>query len=104
MRSSLRTGWFLIALVLAFQIPAISQTLGDIAGEVKDQQGASIAAASVSLTNQSTGASRTTISNDSGSYAFPALQPGVYTVKVEKTGFKASIEKDIEVQDRKSVV
>ena len=103
MRSSLRTGWFLIALVLAFQIPAISQTLGDIAGEVKDQQGASIAAAAVSLTNQSTGASRTTISNDSGSYAFPALQPGVYTVKVEKTGFKASIEKDIEVQVQANV-
>ena len=83
MRSSLRSGLFLIALVFAFQIPAISQTLGDIAGEVKDQQGASIAAAAVSLTNQSTGASRSTISNDSGSYAFPALQPGVYTVKVE---------------------
>ncbi len=103
MRQSLRSGAMLFALFLAFSSSVFSQTLGDISGEVHDQQGAAIAGAAVTLTNQSTGASRSTISNDGGGYAFPALQPGLYSVKTEKTGFKANIEKDIEVQVQSNI-
>ena len=103
MRQSLRSWAILVAFVLAFCTISFGQTLGDISGEVHDQQGAGIAAATVTLTNQATGATRSTVSNDSGSYAFPALQPGTYTVKTEKTGFKGSIEKDIEVQVQANV-
>src|SRR5262249_17026814 len=36
--------------------------------------------------------------NAAGIYAFPALQPGRYNVKVEKTGFGAEVRNTVELQ------
>lgn len=79
-----------------------SQTFGDISGEIRDASGAVIGGATLTLTNAATNATRSTESNDSGSYAFPALQPGVYSLRAEKEGFKAFVQTGIpiEVQQR----
>lgn len=77
---------------------AMAQTLGDISGEVRDPSGAVVPGVKITLTNAGTNASRATESNSSGAYVFPALQPGVYTLKAEKQGFKAYIRGNVEVQ------
>lgn len=75
-----------------------AQTFGDISGQVRDVSGASVADAQIMLTNVGTNATRTTFSNAQGAYAFPALQPGTYTLRAEKTGFKVFTRTGLEVQ------
>lgn len=88
----------LLSLLLLAGLPVIGQTLGDIVGVVSDPQGAPVAGANVTLTNLGTNATRSATSNDSGLYAFPALVPGQYSVKVDKSGFKTFTRTNIEVQ------
>ena len=61
---------------------------GTITGTIHDATGAIIPDAKVVLTNTQTGVSFTTPSNGSGEYTVPQLQVGVYTVRVEKPGFR----------------
>ena len=79
-------------------LPGFGQTAGEILGEVKDSTGALVAGAAVTVTNAGTNAARGTITNSAGLYNFPELQPGIYSLKVEKTGFKATLANNIELQ------
>ncbi|MBM3794773.1 MAG: carboxypeptidase regulatory-like domain-containing protein, partial [Acidobacteria bacterium] len=85
-------------LLSAFAIASLAQTLGDISGEVRDSSGAVVSGVAVTVTNSATNALRTTTTNDSGLYAFPALVPGPYRVKAEKAGFKVSQSAQIDLQ------
>ena len=90
-----------LALLAAvyFCAAASAQTFrGTILGTVTDSSGASVAAAAVTVKNVNTGLSRTVSTSDDGTYAVPELPIGSYTVTVEKTGFKQSLLKDIEVE------
>src|SRR5262245_40760670 len=85
-------------LLLAFAFPTSAQPpSGDISGVVSDSNGAVVAGVKVTLTNTATNAVREVQSNESGLYAIPALPPGIYTLKVEKAGFRAVERKNIEV-------
>jgi hypothetical protein len=61
---------------------------GRILGTVNDSSGASVAGAKVQITNTGTGISRTLQSNETGEFVAPNLEPGLYTVTVESSGFK----------------
>ena len=87
-----------VALTLLTMAGLFAQTFGDISGEVRDPSGAAISDASVALVNTATNATRTTKTNNSGVYAFPALQPGTYNLRAEKTGFKSFTRSGLEVQ------
>ena len=90
-----------VCLVLAIYLvlPLSAQTpSGEISGVVTDQSGSAVAGVRVALTNLAINATREVQTNESGLYAFPALPPGVYTLKVEKAGFRAIERKNIEVQ------
>ncbi|MBV9034493.1 MAG: carboxypeptidase regulatory-like domain-containing protein, partial [Acidobacteriaceae bacterium] len=93
-----------VCAVLVFcALPMAGQTFGEITGHVSDASGASVPQANISLTNTSTNALRTTVSTDSGDYSFPSLPPGTYNVRVERSGFKAEISRDVVVQVQQSV-
>src|SRR6266542_896659 len=77
--------------------PCFAQTLGTITGEVRDSTGAVVLGATVTATNKATNATRETSSNAVGLFDFPALPPGMYTVKSELQGFKTAT-RDIELQ------
>jgi hypothetical protein len=68
---------------------------GEISGTVTDPSGAVVPGATVTVTNENTGAVRTGESSPNGEFVFTALPPGVYTVKVEKAGFQVSELKSI---------
>ncbi len=70
---------------------------GGVRGVVQDPGGAVIADAKVSLVNQATNVSRSTLSNAQGEYAFTAVDPATYTVRVEAPGFKSFAHKDVVV-------
>src|ERR1700674_1321658 len=85
-----------ICLVTLTAQPAWGQAVyGSIIGTVTDPQGAAVANAKVTVTDQRKGTSDTTTTNDSGNYAVTHLIPDVYTVRVESPGFKASELKDV---------
>ena len=94
MRKALCVG----CLALLLCLPFYGQTLGEIVGEVKDSTGAVVPGATVMATNLGTNASRTGTTNEAGLYAFPALVPGMYRVRVEMKGFKPVTRSDIELQ------
>ena len=76
-----------------------------IVGTVKDSSGALIQSASVTVQNVATGESQTVKVSDAGTYVFPYLRVGNYTVSAEAGGFKKEIRDGIvlDVQDRKQV-
>ena len=73
-------------------------TSTSILGTVTDASGASIAGAKVTATNVNTGVPLSTVTTDTGDYAFPLLQVGDYAVAVEHPGFKAETRKGIVLQ------
>jgi hypothetical protein len=78
--------------------PAFGQAVyGSILGTITDPQGAAVAGAKVTVTEQGKGTSDQTTSNQDGNYAATHLIPGIYSVRVEAPGFKASEQKDISV-------
>ncbi|PYV85297.1 MAG: hypothetical protein DMG05_23000 [Acidobacteria bacterium] len=92
--------WFalLVGLIfLAFESPSASaQEVGaTLFGTVTDAAGASVPDAAVTITNPETGKTVTVTTQNDGSYVVPALTPGTYTVSVEKTGFKKSVQTGI---------
>ncbi len=68
-------------------VAAAQSFQGTVRGVIRDAQGV-IPGASVTLINQSTGATRVTTSNGVGAYSFPAVDPTRYTLKVEVPGFR----------------
>src|SRR5215472_1117156 len=58
-------------------------------GVVTDPTKAVIPGASVTLTGTETGVERKTVTNESGLYAFAAVIPGLYRIKIESPGMQA---------------
>jgi Carboxypeptidase regulatory-like domain len=61
---------------------------GSISGTIQDPTGAVIPGVTVTLTNVATGVSQTTQGSESGSYAFPIIPVGQYSIEVSQAGFK----------------
>ena len=68
---------------------ALAQSpVGNVAGEVKDPSGASIAGGTVTVTSAATGNTRSATTDDQGYFLISTLQPGTYHLKIESTGFQ----------------
>jgi hypothetical protein len=80
-----------------------AQTFGEITGRIADASGAAVPSASVKASNVNTNAVRQTVSTPTGDYSFPSLPPGTYTVRVERPGFKAAENRDVEVTVQQTV-
>ena len=85
----------LLSVFLVGNINAQSGTTG-IKGAVKDQQGAAVPGATVTLNNPNIGFSRTVTTNDVGNYNFPAIAPGTYQIEVKANNFKKAVIRDIQ--------
>lgn len=68
--------------------PALAQTTAQLTGTVQDPSGGVIPGAQVTLIDDATQNSRVVQTNGEGLYAFPALLPGTYTLKVAANGFQ----------------
>ena len=92
----------MLALLLA--APLLAQdTRGKVQGAVTDATGAVVVSASTTLINSETGVTTAQATGNTGRYLFDFVIPGSYTVKVEMSGFKAAIQKNILVQTRGDV-
>ena len=99
MTCRLKTYLALAAMVLLFVLPSVAQQLsstqGGLAGIITDSTGAFIPGARVTVTGALD--SRVVTTDDFGRFTVGSLTPGLYTVVVEKQGFKTEKAKKIEV-------
>jgi hypothetical protein len=101
-RSGLLRAPSILALLLLAMISASGSARaqsfrGSIVGTVIDQTQAPIPGASVTVKNQATGLTRTTLTDGSGNYALPQLPVGPYTVTAAKQGFQPVSQPDVNV-------
>ena len=91
---------FLAALLAAILgVSAWAQVAtGSVAGTIVDSTGAAVPAAKVVATNVASGARIETTSSEAGLYVFATLPPAMYTITVEKPGFKTLNRQDLEVR------
>src|SRR5216683_1475449 len=84
---------------LSVLAPAASaqKITGLITGTVTDPSGAAVPDATVTVVNERTSATRSTTTNGEGSFSFPELDPGMYALTVNKTGFKKLTERNVEL-------
>lgn len=64
---------------------AQSQTTGRITGTVKDEKGAVVPGAEVTVNSKATGDARAATADSEGNYIVPLLPPGVYQVTIKPT-------------------
>ncbi len=88
---------FVSFLALSTLLIAQSATTS-LRGVISDAKGAVIAGATVTLSNQSTGFSRTVTSNDQGSYQFLEVPPSTYVLTVASQGFSTIKRENVVLQ------
>jgi hypothetical protein len=77
----------LVVTLLIVTAAAAQETRGNISGTVQDAQGV-VPGASVRITNVDTNATQTFVTNSTGYFEAPLLQPGTYRIVVEMASFK----------------
>ena len=89
----------LFALLFFSALSVFAQDpFGSIEGNVKDQQGAVVQNATVTVRNIATNATKTVTTNENGHYRVLQLQPGNYEVKATAANFKQSVLESVQVQ------
>jgi hypothetical protein len=104
MRKCLVSAFFGVIL-LTIALPASAQrTTASVLGTVTDPTHAVVPGATVTVTNQDTGLTRSTVTNGQGLYSVSDLPVGRYNLTVELQGFKTASRTDIVLnvaEDRK---
>ncbi len=75
-----------------------AQVTNGINGTVTDANGAIIAGANVTVTDNATGVSSRATTSSAGTFIVIGLNPGHYSVKVESPGFKTSVQTNVTVE------
>ena len=91
---------FVAALLILFAFPALAQdqgsARGNLSGLVYDSSKAVVPGAEVTITGPIGSLTQTT--NEQGGFLFSTLIPGIYSIRVQKPGFKVANIKSAEVQ------
>ena len=78
--------------------PAFAQlTTGTIAGSVRDEQGAAVPGATVTLVSENRGSRKEFTTDPQGNYVFPNLAADAYTIQVALSGFKTTTRSGVTV-------
>ena len=85
-----------LCLIVFLAVQSVSTS--QISGTVKDQTGAVLPGAEVSATQTDTGAKRTAITDETGSYVFANIPIGPYKLEVSLPGFREYIQTGIVLQ------
>src|SRR5712692_1615237 len=95
MRSTLIS---VVAVAIVCGWEAFAQTSAGVKGVVTDSSGALVPGAEIVVTNLDTGARRQTLTNETGGYEVPLLQPGRYLIAGRKPGFKQATRDGVELE------
>src|SRR5215813_12518368 len=88
MRESFAKVALIVALLLSES--AFAQVNAGLSGTVSDASGALIPGVEVTAKNINTGITDTKVTNETGIFVFPSLQPGNYTLQAALSGFQTA--------------
>src|SRR5579875_1762733 len=97
-RSCFRFVLFIFLLLASVSDLKAQSSRGAIAGNILDASGAAISSANITATNNATGDKNTAQSTSAGTYRFPNLALGTYTVSATAQGFATSTQTGVLVQ------
>src|SRR5712692_5156059 len=97
----LRIVTVLVGFITMTSGPALAQsvgaTTGAINGKVTDATGGVMPGVTVTIASASMQGVRTVVTNEEGTYRFPAIPPGEYTITYELAGFSTVLREGIRV-------
>src|SRR5439155_4251316 len=88
MRKSFISAGLLLALLVSTY--GFGQVNAVLTGTVSDSSGALIPGVEVTAKNVNTGIVDTRITNETGNFVFPSIQPGTYTLQATLSGFQTA--------------
>ena len=94
------------AYALLLAQPAFGQKPGDsgqIAGVVRDPAQALVPGSRITLTNEQTAVTTTTVTDDQGAYKFLAVPAGTYVVTADTKGFEVSASPQLKFEEGQTV-
>jgi len=100
----LKNTWRILSNLLLFNILAAtslwaqSTAVSQISGTVRDSAGLVVSGAQVSITQTTTGLSRSVQTGAEGAYTLPSLPPGPYRLTITKEGFSSYVQAGIVLQ------
>ena len=98
MRRLIQFALFALSCILTASVAQAQRLDGSLRVTVTDKSGASIQDASVTVTNEATNVSLTATASSAGTYVFPNLLVGSYSIAVQKEGFRKAINKGVQVE------
>lgn len=91
--------WMIAVAYFFLSLAAFGQRVtGAIDGRVTDPSGAILPGVEVTVTNESTGQTRTAMTNETGFYNVPLLPSGTYSVQASLPGFRTELRRGIVVE------
>jgi hypothetical protein len=103
MRRLIQFALLLLSCVLTASLAQAQRLDGSLRVTVTDKSGASVEDARVTVTNEATNVSTTATASSAGTYVFPNLLVGTYSITVEKDGFKKSVSRGVQVESNQVV-
>src|SRR6266849_1772813 len=91
-------GFFGLLFVVLTYSSALAQSTAQINGRVTDQTGAVLPGVEVSVRQTATGAVRTVVTDETGSYTLPTLPVGPYRLEAALPGFRTHVQTGIILQ------
>jgi hypothetical protein len=88
----------LLAVVLLLRANAWAQSTAQISGGVTDATGAILPGVELTVTQTETGANRSAVTNETGSYVLPNLPIGPYRLEASLPGFRTYVQTGIILQ------
>ena len=92
--------WQVVLCLIVFTMLAMGQAArtGTLVGTVTDPAGALVPNAKVKVTNVETAFVSNAATNEEGAYYVPFLSVGMYELRVEAAGFKAFVQKGLQIR------
>jgi len=98
MKYAARVSIFTILLFSLGGLPTFAQFLSGIEGSVRDQSGALIAGATVTVTDTRLGVEKTATTSEAGYFRIDSIAASTYTVRIQMKGFKTWDLKDLNLE------
>jgi hypothetical protein len=97
--SRIRLGLIALAFIISVSaVPTVGQTVtATVVGAVRDAGGDALPGAEITVTSLTTNISRKATSDEQGNFTITYLQPGVYSVAAEASGFKRALAPRVEL-------
>src|SRR5262245_41420706 len=95
MRPSFRPVLALVLTLVCASAAFAQSASGSIQGTVKDETGAVLPGATVTITNTDTAHARTLATDAGGRFVAPDLPPGPYEIKAELSGFSSVVRSGV---------